>query len=352
MSRLPGVAVVALGLGLVVGHAVHLMDHPTAGFNPVASIALSATVAGVGVWAVGGGIRPGNLSRFGLWTVGVTLGLSGLGRVLVVEQMMHGTPIPHPEFVMLDFAAIGALAGVLVGVYDCQLQETVEDLSTERDRSEVLQVRLRVLNRVLRHDIRTDVNVIEGYLDLLLSSDDPDDRADHEQRIRSRIRSLTRTADRARYLESLVAEESNREEEVALDDAIRAATGAVGDRYPELSVSVSQQSGVFVRSTQLLAPALEAVLENAVEHNDAADPRVEVSVTTTAETAVVSVTDDGPGIPAAEVEALQAETESPLEHTSGLGLWLAKWATNEAQGRLEFEETDDGTTVKLVFQRA
>ncbi|WP_407647948.1 ATP-binding protein [Halarchaeum nitratireducens] len=57
--------------------------------------------------------------------------------------------------------------------------------------------------------------------------------------------------------------------------------------------------------------------------------------------------DDGPGIPAAEVEVLTNGTESDLEHGSGLGLWTVVWCLRRLGGDVTFERTDDGTTVRL-----
>jgi len=45
--------------------------------------------------------------------------------------------------------------------------------------------------------------------------------------------------------------------------------------------------------------------------------------------------------------------ETPLEHTSGLGLWLIKWVVNESAGEIAFEESDlGGTAVRITLKRA
>jgi sensor histidine kinase regulating citrate/malate metabolism len=62
---------------------------------------------------------------------------------------------------------------------------------------------------------------------------------------------------------------------------------------------------------------------------------------------VVRVATDGPGIPDSELESLDAGTESPLQHSTGLGLWQLKWAVTTLNGELSFETTD-GTTVEIV----
>ena len=65
----------------------------------------------------------------------------------------------------------------------------------------------------------------------------------------------------------------------------------------------------------------------------------------------VRVADDGPGIPAAEVNVLERGYETPLEHGSGLGLWIVNWIVTESGGGISFDENDPrGSVVTLRFE--
>jgi signal transduction histidine kinase len=93
-------------------------------------------------------------------------------------------------------------------------------------------------------------------------------------------------------------------------------------------------------------------VENALQHSDRETPTVEVTATPTLRaqrnTLAVRVHDDGPGIPERERAVLTDEREiTQLDHSRGLGLWLARWATQGLGGRLSFEEGGDGATVVL-----
>jgi signal transduction histidine kinase len=65
----------------------------------------------------------------------------------------------------------------------------------------------------------------------------------------------------------------------------------------------------------------------------------------------VAVTDDGPGLPAHESRVLTNGEETPLEHGSGMGLWVVHWIVSRYGGELDFE-VDDGTTVRLSLPAA
>ena len=58
--------------------------------------------------------------------------------------------------------------------------------------------------------------------------------------------------------------------------------------------------------------------------------------------------DDGPGIPDWELESLDAGTESPLQHSTGLGLWQLSWAVTTLNGDVSFDTTD-GTAVEMFI---
>jgi signal transduction histidine kinase len=66
----------------------------------------------------------------------------------------------------------------------------------------------------------------------------------------------------------------------------------------------------------------------------------------------VRVADNGPGIDEQERRAVTEGRETPLEHSSGVGLWLARWITERNGGSLSIENTDDGAVVTVVLPRA
>lgn len=92
-------------------------------------------------------------------------------------------------------------------------------------------------------------------------------------------------------------------------------------------------------------------MENALEQTDDEAPAVAVALVDDAETGglTVAVQDEGPGIPEDELAVLETGTETALEHGSGLGLWLVKWGMDLLGGRVTFETSENGTTVRLDF---
>jgi len=97
--------------------------------------------------------------------------------------------------------------------------------------------------------------------------------------------------------------------------------------------------------------ALTNLIENACEHTAPPDSTILVTATATDDTVGLTVRDDGPGIPDAEIEVLEAMSETKLEHGSGLGLWIVNWVVEQSEGTLAFD-TSDGTRVEITLDRA
>ncbi len=215
---------------------------------------------------------------------------------------------------------------------------TLRDVTELRTR----QQRLTVLNRVLRHNLRNDMNAIDGYATMLADRFD----APPAQQVRKVSAEVVDLADKAREIERVMARRGETEP-VPVDELVEPIAAAVDDRFDAM-VTVDCSSSTAVPGRGLLEPAVQNVVENAAEHNDADDPRVDVTVTNGDDTVDIVVGDNGPGIPPQEREVLLKGTETALTHGSGLGLWLVYWAVESVDGEIEFEDNDlRGSVVTL-----
>lgn len=277
----------------------------------------------------------------------------GAGTVflIVLSAFAEGVRFRELLFPLLTGGAAGAGVGSLVGVNYDQVQETRAELESEVERGRRLNQRLTVVNRVLRHNVRNTLSLVFGLLDGLHDEiDDPAGTA-RVRRIRTALETLHSNAENALHVEHLW----NREVETVLAELgpmLSTARERVLEDAPAATIEVSMPDHVRVRAHPLLPVVLEEILENAVEHNDPADLTVEVTVETTEEWVAIAVADDGCGIPDAEIESLGLDEETPLRHTSGVGLWVIKWVAEASNGRWEIRSADgDGTTVELRVPR-
>ena len=202
------------------------------------------------------------------------------------------------------------------------------------------QQRLEVLNRVLRHNIRTETNIIHGYVDQFA------DEAG-AQIVKDRAMRIEEIGRKGREAIELF-EETNREHTPeSLAALLDRCVEPVRESYPGVTV-VYDPPDAEVAVAGLLRHVLSNVVENAVQHNPGNDPHVWVTVRVEDASVSVEVADDGPGIDAYEIGVLEDGTETPLRHGSGLGLWIIKWGAAIADGEVRFVENDPAGTVVTV----
>lgn len=314
----------------------------------VVPLALLVAVAVSGTWYVGGHLRAADVLRTTAWAVGFTLMFAFGASASIVYQVQEGGTVVHPWFYVLGWATGGAFVGILFGWYAAGQRSMRRAADHERDRAERLAQRLSVLNRVLRHDVRNGSNVILGYADLVEAEHG---HSEHVTKIVREANRLCDLSDNARRVESLLDDEDAVAEQ-SLSAVLDEPIARLENRYPGAEITFDCDLSVRVRAHELAGTAVWNVLENAVVHNESEDPAVTVGTAVGEERVVVTVADDGPGIPARERRILAADEETQLDHSLGMGLWMSQWILQEAGGDLRVGDGDDGANVELVFPRA
>lgn len=211
------------------------------------------------------------------------------------------------------------------------------------------QRRLRVLNRVLRHNLRNEVNVVLGNTSKLADQlDDADDGTREAvatiREATGRLERLTREAgDIVRMLSS-----PNPTTGEARVDCVRLARSVVqthGRSSPTADIELEGPDVMWVGASERLELALDSLVDNAIEHNPAETPRVGVVIAPDDADGWVRlrVKDDGPIIPEAERAVVTGDAEiTPIRHASGLGLWLVRLTADAFGGELSFSTSEWG----------
>jgi PAS domain S-box-containing protein len=214
------------------------------------------------------------------------------------------------------------------------------------------QRRLSVLDRVLRHNLRNKMNVALGNAQGLASADDPS-VAERAASIREAAEELLCLSESARRFEGVFQAHAGASETVDVAALVGNVVAEARLSHPEADISTVVPDEAPARVHETFELALEELVENAVVHSDREQPRVEVTVGVDDADVEVCVADDGPGLGETDRRALRRGTESPLEHTQGLGLWLVRWSAESVGGEVEFAENDPrGTVVTVRLPRA
>jgi PAS domain S-box-containing protein len=220
---------------------------------------------------------------------------------------------------------------------------------TER---KVNERRREVLNRVLSHNLRNKMNVIEAYLELIRSRNEPDPT--DIEKIEEAAENLHALAETARETDRILTQTDADERLADPGERLKELVDAARDRYPSVSIDLAvPEDGVPpIAAGGLLAASREA-LENAAKHNDRPDAFVSIRLTNRDDGWVdIDIEDNGPGIPQQELHVLD-HGEKSLRHADRMGIWLIYWTVTRAGGTMTVSARDDeGTVITLSVPTA
>ena len=232
-------------------------------------------------------------------------------------------------------------------------------IETDITDRQLREEQLSVLNRILRHNLRNGINVVEGNATLLaeLLADDDSDARQFVAAIQERAASLGALSQKAATVRSLFDQEPPSDARYPIATLFEMVTTAFEESHPDAVITTDLSEPVAVRADSRLRVALEELLAITLNYNDAPEPSVMVTAAPadtdrSEEWAEITVTDNGFGVPEHEWQAIERGEETQLQHGSGLGLWLIHWTVSLLGGEVRIEGAETGTKMVLTLPRA
>jgi len=218
------------------------------------------------------------------------------------------------------------------------------DVTEDRQREQ----QLAVLNRVLRHNLRNEMTIINGYAALI----EAESGVSEEQARKIEVASdrLLSIAEKVREFERVQQREQqpvNLTVSSVVAEIEREYSGTYDDAVIERNVTPSTLQ--LRTDPVLLSMLLDNLVENAIVHADTPQPTVRISVSEAPdETVAFEVRDGNERIPDVEIETLRSVDETPLQHGRGIGLWVVYWCVQKLHGSIDFEY-DDGNVLTVTL---
>lgn len=213
------------------------------------------------------------------------------------------------------------------------------------------QQQLETIDRVLRHNLRNDMNVIQGRAELI-HAETSGEVAQSAAKIIDVSAALLETAEKERLITEVLLEDPV-EKDVSLKAVLQNIVSTLESDYSEAIIRVECPEDVTVKVTKRFEEALIELVENAIIHDDSASPKVTITVTRSDGITQIDIADTGPQIPEMEQNILEENAErTPVYHGGGLGLWLVKLIINRWGGTITVKEnTPTGNVVRITFQQ-
>lgn len=282
---------------------------------------------------------------------GITAGMAVPARVVDVTAVLVTRSTSHATFDDAHVRRMEILASHAATAISNirsreRLQRAHRDLETRKEMVEMY-------DKLLRHDLGNDLQVISGFADALVSELDGEE-GEYAERIH---RAAESSVDLVHRVDDLVST-LEKQDEPEPRDLRSILTRVVEDnrsQFDDLTVHFEPDDVDYrVYSGELLASVFNNLVSNAAVHNDGpVSVRVDADETET-DDVVVSIADDGSGIhPQRRDELFQMGARGPESNGTGFGLGFVRALSESYGGGVAVTDSEmDGAEFRVRLQRA
>ncbi|MFW5895919.1 MAG: histidine kinase N-terminal 7TM domain-containing protein [archaeon] len=223
------------------------------------------------------------------------------------------------------------------------LKEYERELEEQRDN-------LEILNQVLRHDVRNDLQLVTAYASLLGDTCETEEAKGHITTIAESAEHAVELTETAREMADVMLSDSAETQQIGLKTTLENEVSEVQSSYPESAITYATPiPSVRITATEMLSSVFRNLLKNAIQHNDKEVAEVTISATEQDETVTVRIADNGPGIPDDQKETIFGKGEKGLDSAgTGMGLFLVETLVTGYNGDIWVEDNDPDGSVFVV----
>lgn len=229
------------------------------------------------------------------------------------------------------------------------IAEEVTEVERSRVKLKEQRDNLELLNQIVRHDIRNDLQVANSYIELLTETM-PRDGQEYLGRVHRAIHDAIDLTTTAGELSEIILSERQRET-IRLQPMLEEVVAEVQSSYPDAKVTFEPvEYRVLVEGDEMLGSVFRNLIKNAIQHNDKEIADVRVSALEDNDSVMIQVADNGPGMPD-EYKALFNEEEASLIGSgAGLGLFIVQRVITQHDGEVRVADNEpEGTTFTITL---
>lgn len=239
-----------------------------------------------------------------------------------IEVLIEAVPLDGDRFVAY--------------VHDISEQKAYEhQLEEQRDN-------LEILNQVLRHDVRNDLQLVTAYAGLLADRCENPEEKEFITKINNSADHAVELTETAREIADLMLSATTDPKRINLRSVLESEVSEVQSSYSNAAITFETQiSAVTVHANDMLPSVFRNLLKNAIQHNNKPIAEVTVTATDHDETVIVRIADNGPGISDDQKEVIFGKGQRDLDSAgTGIGLYLVDTLVTSYNGTVWVEDNE------------
>ena len=293
------------------------------------------------------------------WRV-VLFGVAGLLLVggglytTIIVRLAEARAVGEPQYVLGVMSGLGAAGGAALGSLSVRSERDARQAERARDNFELL-------NSIIRHDVLNSMMIVQSRAEFIEERAEDDRVREFAATVLTQTSGVVDQVERTRAILQALRTNRPRLEATDLRATLEREVEAARETYDRVVVDLDLPEGpLHVRADDLLGDVVGNVVSNAVEHNDDAEPHVEVSATVEGpggdEVVELRIADDGPGIDDELKDAVFRRDGTGLHEDStgsGFGLFFVDTMMGKYGGTVRVEDDEPrGSVFVLRFAAA
>ena len=208
---------------------------------------------------------------------------------------------------------------------------------------------LKILNQIVRHDVRNQLQLVLAYGDMLGDYVEEGGEEDLQRVLGAGREAVGITQTAGEITEAMLSSETD-PKPVNFRPLFEAEIDHVRENHEGALVATEGVlPDVVVLADEMLESVLRNLLNNAIVHNDKELPEVTVSATNHGEGVRIRIADNGPGIPDQQKDQIFEEGKKGIDSEgTGLGLYLVQTLVDRYGGTVWVEDNDPEGSVFIV----
>ena len=201
--------------------------------------------------------------------------------------------------------------------------------------------KLRMLNKIIRHDLANDLAVIKSAVKIYNRNSDPNILSEVDNRVN---KGLAAISDYKKYEEMLSVESK------LYDYDITKIINSVWKNYQQLNLSI--QGDAYVIADDSISSVFENLFSNAIRHGKAS--AINIGIKNTKDNSIITFSDNGKGIPDTIKDRIFEEGFHYGDTgNTGIGLYIVRQSIESYGGRITVADNKPrGTMFEIILRRA
>jgi PAS domain S-box-containing protein len=228
--------------------------------------------------------------------------------------------------------------------------QDISDLKQYERRLEEQRDNLNVLNEILRHDVRNDLQLVLAYGELIEDAAESDEVRERIQTVLDSAGHAVELTKTAGQMAEVMLTNEDKTRPVNLRSHVTSVVEEVrSTRSDAVITGETSVPRVTIRANDMLDSVFRNLIKNGIDHNNKDMPKVTLSGADRGDTVVVRVADNGPGVPDERKDAIFGKGNAGLESQgTGIGLYLVKTLVGIYGGEVRVEDNDPEGAVFVV----